>query len=170
MKKIIFIGIFLWVSLTGFAQDNRRFSPEKFEADLQNYITKEANLDAREAAKFFPLLKEMQKKQRAIYGRMRGLGMQKPADEAGCERAIRERDKCNLELRQVEQNYHKKMLQVLSASKLYDAIRAESDFHRKMMQGWRHGGMGWSGGPNGRPMGWRPGGGGPNGKQTGKRP
>lgn len=171
MRKIIFIGICLWVSLAGFAQDNKKFSPEKFEADQQDFITKEAKLDEREAAKFFPLLKEMQKKQRAIYNRMRGLGMQKPSDEAGCEKAIRERDKCNLELRQVEQNYHKKMLQVISASKLYDAIRAESDFHRKMMQGWRHGGMGRPGGPIGKPMGWRPGGfGGPNGKPTGKRP
>ena len=138
MRKIIFIGIYLWVSLAGFAQDNKKFSPEKFEADQQDFITKEAKLDEREAAKFFPLLKEMQKKQRAIYNRMRGLGMQKPSDEAGCEKAIRERDKCNLELRQVEQNYHKKMLQVISASKLYDVLKAEDRFHRQMLRGWNN--------------------------------
>ena len=57
--------------------------------------------------------------------------------DAGCANAIKERDKCNLELRQIEQNYHQKMLKVLSASKLYDVINAETHFYRKMMKGWQ---------------------------------
>ena len=79
----------------------------------------------------------MHKKQRSIYSRMRGLGNQKPADDAGCAEAIKERDKCNLELKQLEQHYHQKMLQVVSASKLYDVIKAETHFYRRMMKGWQ---------------------------------
>jgi hypothetical protein len=117
------------------AQDQKKFSPEKFQADLEEFITKEAHFDQQEAAKFFPLLRELQAKQRAIYGRMRQTP--KPGDDAKCAEAIREWDKANIELKQLDQQYHKKMMQVVPASKLFDAIMAESRFHRKMMKGWR---------------------------------
>ena len=107
------------------------------DADMEEYIIRKANLDQQEAAKLFPIFKEMHKKQRSIYSRMRAIGNQKPADEAGCANAIKERDKCNLELKQLEQTYHQKMLQVISASKLYDVIKAETRFYRKMMKGWQ---------------------------------
>jgi len=70
---------------------------------------------------------------------MRDGGKEKPATEEGCAAAIRERDKLDIELKQLEQSYHKKMMQVLPASKVYDAIRAESQFHRRMMKGWQKG-------------------------------
>jgi hypothetical protein len=117
------------------AQDQKKFSPEKFQADLEEFITKEAHFDQQEAAKFFPLLRELHAKQRAIYGRMRQTP--KPGDDAKCAEAIREWDKANIELKQLDQQYHKKMMQVVPASKLFDAIMAESRFHRKMMKGWR---------------------------------
>jgi hypothetical protein len=117
------------------AQDQKKFSPEKFQADLEEFITNEAHFDQQEAAKFFPLLRELQAKQRAIYGRMRQTP--KPGDDAKCAEAIREWDKANIELKQLDQQYHKKMMQVVPASKLFDAIMAESRFHRKMMKGWR---------------------------------
>jgi hypothetical protein len=117
------------------AQDQKKFSPEKFQADLEEFITKEAHFDQQEAAKFFPLMRELQAKQRAIYGRMRQTP--KPGDDAKCAEAIREWDKANIELKQLDQQYHKKMMQVVPASKLFDAIMAESRFHRKMMKGWR---------------------------------
>ena len=158
MRKYIVIGICLWVSVTLCAQDRKKFSPEKFEADLQEFITKEANLDAQEAARFFPLLKEMHKQQRSIYGKMMGLGRTKPSGEAACAEAIKQQDKCNLELRELEQNYHKRMLRVIPASKLYDAIQAESRFHRRMMRGFNqgfNGGFNRPGGFSGRPPGKR---------------
>ena len=166
MRKLIVIVLCLWASVTLYAQDGKKFSPEKFEADLQEFIKKEANLDAQEAARFFPLLKEMHKQQRAIYGRMMELGRSKPASEVACAEAIKHRDKCNLELRELEQTFHKRMLRVLPASKLYDAIRAESRFHRRMMRG-THGGFGggFNGGGNGGFKGgfWPGGPGGPGG-------
>ena len=135
MKRYTVILFSMLLTLMVSAQDQKKFSPEKFQADLEEFITKEAHFDQQEAAKFFPLLRELQAKQRAIYGRMRQTP--KPGDDAKCAEAIREWDKANIELKQLDLQYHKKMMQVVPASKLFDAIMAESRFHRKMMKGWR---------------------------------
>ena len=119
-------------------QQAPKFSPEKFQADLEQFITKEACLTPREAAKFFPIYKEMQAKQRAVYERQRQLGWGKPADEKGCEKAIRQRDEYDLELKRIQQTYHNKFLSVISASKLYDVLKAEDRFHRQMLRGWNN--------------------------------
>ena len=149
MKKGIIIIISLMMAISLSAQEQKKFSPEKFDADMEEYIIRKANLDQQEVAKLFPIFKEMHTK----HSRMRAIGNQKPADEAGCANAIKERDKCNLELKQLEQTYHQKMLQVISASKLYDVIKAETRFYRKMMKGWQA--------PNGKYL--------PVGKQKDKR-
>ncbi len=135
MKRYTVILFSMLMTLMVSAQDQKKFSPEKFQADLEEFITKEAHFDQQEAAKFFPLMRELQAKQRAIYGRMRQTP--KPGDDAKCAEAIREWDKANIELKQLDLQYHKKMMQVVPASKLFDAIMAESRFHRKMMKGWR---------------------------------
>ena len=152
MKKYLVVIVSLMVAMVVNAQE-KKFSPEKFDAQMEEYITSKANLDQQEAAKLFPLFKEMHKKQRAVYARMRALGKSKPADDAGCADAIKEKDKCNLELKQIEQCFHQKMLQVVSASKLYDVLKAESHFYRKMMKGWQgHRPDGKRGSmPNGKP-------------------
>ena len=145
----------------GFGQNSgqqpQKFSPEKFQADLEQFITKEACLTPQEAAKFFPVYKEMQAKQRTVYERQRQLGFGKPADEKGCEKAIRQRDEYDLELKRIQQTYHNKFLSIISASKLYDVLKAEDRFHRQMLRGWNNGG-------NQMMRGWNNGGGKRNGK------
>ena len=47
------------------------FNPEKFEAELEQYIVTEVCLSPRESAQFFPLYREMRRKQRALFGAMR---------------------------------------------------------------------------------------------------
>jgi hypothetical protein len=79
----------------------------------------------------------MQAKQRAIYARM--YKKEKPSGDAKCAEAIANYDKANIELKQLDQTYHKKMMKVVPASKVFDAIRAENDFHRNMMKGFQHG-------------------------------
>lgn len=138
MKRYVFFCFSFILVTVCFAQ-GKKFSPEKFDAEMTAYITKEVRLTDEEAAKFFPLLREMHKKQRCLYKKMRDVGKEKPTTEEGCAAAIRERDKWDIELKQLEQCYHKKMMQVLPASKVYDAIRAESQFHRRMMKGWQKG-------------------------------
>lgn len=153
MRRLLVIGLVCLCSLgalaqgpfsqqgfqqRGFPQQNfpqqnfqpPKFSPEKYQADLEQYITKEACLTPQEAAAFFPLLREMQKKQRVIYNKMRDDGRIKPTDEAACKKLIQKRDQMELELKSIQQTYHNKFFGVIPASKVFDALKAEDNFHR----------------------------------------
>lgn len=141
MKRLQLLLLTLMLAFGAYAQGQnpqgqQRFDPAKFDAEQQQYITKAANLTEQEAARFFPLFREMQKKQRAIYERQRKLGFNKPADEKGCAESIRQHDQIDLELKQIQQTYHNKFLRVLPASKLYDVLQAEDRFFRMKLRSW----------------------------------
>ena len=124
----------LFVASTLSAQEHQRFDPMKFKADLESFITVQACLTPAEAAKFFPLYDEMNNKQRPLYGKIMELKMMKPSDEEACRKAIAEIDRLELEIKQIQSNYHARFLTVIPASKLYDVIKAEGRFHRQAMK------------------------------------
>ena len=143
MKKIwsLLLLAFLLVVCANAQQHNQngqKFSPEKFDAELRQFIIQEAALTQQEAAKFFPVYREMQQKQRAVFDRQRSLGQVKPVDEKGCMRIIQERDNLDIELRRIQQSYHNRFFDVLPASKVYDVIKAEEKFHRRKFRQWGH--------------------------------
>lgn len=135
MKQIILITLFLFSLVSVRAEEQQKFSPEKFQAALEQFMTTEANLTADEAAKFFPIYREMQSKQRVVYKQMKELGKNKPADEKACRKAVEKRDELELEQRRIAQSYHVKFFEVLPASKVYDVIKAENRFHRRALRG-----------------------------------
>ena len=137
--KILLIGLFS-LGLSAQEQKKEKFSPEKFDAELQNYIVKEANLSQQEAAEFFPVYKEMQQKQRALFDRLRKLGKDKPQDEKACQEAIRQHDDLEIEMKKIQQAYHNRFMELLPASKVYNIMKAEDRFHRRMLRGWGHNG------------------------------
>ena len=140
MKKVLISMLFLLGGVTVTqAQEPMKFSPEKFQAEMEQFITKEAGLTAEEAAKFFPLFREMQQKQRAIYGKMRKEGMVKPSDDAACRRLVEKRDACELEQKKIQQTYHQKFFSVISPSKVFDVLIAEERFHRRAFRNWGQG-------------------------------
>ena len=142
MKRLYLLLAVLSFAFGVNAQRNapkKHFSPEKYQAELEAYITEQAGLSAQESAQFFPVYREMQKNQRAIFVSQRKLGMSKPADEQGCRKAIEERDRLELELRRIQEKYHKKFFGILPASKVYDVITAEDRFHRNKLRQWSHG-------------------------------
>lgn len=132
MKRILVFVFCLTLALVSMnaTEPQEKFSPEKFQVELEQFITREASLTPEECAKFFPLYREMQQKQRAVYKQMRELGRNKPADEASCKQAVQKRDALELEQKRIQQTYHDKFFRVLPASKVYDVIRAEDRFHR----------------------------------------
>lgn len=131
MRKLLFSTvIMIMVVLGASAEEQQKFSPEKFQADLEQYITTEAGLTTEEAAKFFPLYREMQQKQRVVYNKIHEL-FKLPHDEASCKRAVQRRDQLEIELKQIAQTYHNKFLRVLPASKVIGTIIAEDKFHRR---------------------------------------
>jgi hypothetical protein len=81
----------------------------------------------------------MHKKQRCVYNQMKALGKIKPAEESECRKSIQKRDELELELKSIQQTYHNKFLGVLSASKVFDVIKAEDRFHRKTFRNWGNG-------------------------------
>ena len=113
---------------------NRGFDPRAFKAHLERFITVEACLTPSEAAKFFPLYDEMNKQQRGLYDQIRDLKRVKPADEEQCRKVIADIDRLDLEIKQLQSTYHTRFLTIISASKLFDVISAESRFHRQAMR------------------------------------
>ena len=137
VKRVLPFCLLTFLPLTASATEPQQFSPEKFQADMEQFITKEAQLTSEEVAKFFPLYREMQQKQRAVWNQMKNLGRNKPADEAAIKQAVQKRDELELEQRRIIQTYHNKFFKVLPASKVYDVIIAETKFHRAAIRNWR---------------------------------
>ncbi len=140
MKKIL-LGtlVLLLFVLKASADEPQKFSPEKFQADMEQFISQEAGLTSDEATKFFPLFREMQQKQRAVFKKMKKECGVKPADDASCKKCVQKRDAYELELKKIQQSYHNKFFSVISASKVYDVLKAEERFHRRTFKNWGQG-------------------------------
>ena len=137
MKRLLFsLSVVLFLSVSAYADEPQKFSPEKFQAEMEQFITQEACLTPEEAAKFFPLLREMHQKQRAIQMQIKKECKIKPVDEAECKKCVQKRDVYELELKNIQQTYHNKFFCVLPASKVYDVIKAEDRFQRRAFKNW----------------------------------
>ena len=110
------------------------FNPAKFEADLEQFITVNACLSPSQAASFFPVYRQMMKKQRALFDEMRRLRMINPKDNEACEEAIRKQDELDIQIKQLQQEYHGRFLMMLPANKVLSIIKAEEKFHRQIFK------------------------------------
>ena len=110
------------------------FNPAKFEADLEQFITVNACLSPSQAASFFPVYRQMMKKQRALFDVMRRLRMINPKDNEACEEAIRKQDELDIQIKQLQQEYHGRFLMMLPANKVLSIIKAEEKFHRQIFK------------------------------------
>jgi hypothetical protein len=115
------------------AEPPRQFNPQRFEMRLEQYITVQAALSPAEASKFFPLYREMRRKQFAYFDN-RAFHNINSNDEGAAAEAIRKRDNNDLQMKKIQQQYHNKFLKILPASKVYRIIKAEDDFHRHMFK------------------------------------
>ena len=135
MKRIYVAVLLLCMVTAGWADGQRpKFSPEKFRADLECFIVREAGLTPVESSTFFPLYDEMCKRQRAIFNRRRRIDKATPQNDADCRKLIKERDRLDMELKKIQQVYHAKFLNVLSPKKVFDVLKAEDKFHRRMLR------------------------------------
>ena len=135
MKTLIYTLLATWLSICAAdAQGMKPFDPAKFQADLEQFITVEACLTPSEAAAFFPLYREMLKKQRALYEQMRDGRHGRPDTEEAARKAISENDRIEIEIKQLQANYHARFISIISAKKLYNVIKAEGKFHRMAMK------------------------------------
>lgn len=127
------------LSLVAFAQPPQppRFNPEKFEADMEQFITTDVGLTPMEASRFFPLFREMQNKQRALFGKMRFYAHTDTSDDAASLKAIKECDKIELEMKKIRQEYHLKFCKVLSPVRFSPSSRPRRSSIARRLKGWQ---------------------------------
>ena len=133
MRRYI-IFILSAVFCTTVSAQHPTFNPQAYQAELEQFITREACLTPQEAATFFPLFRAMQRKQRTLFDTSRQERHAKPADDEACRNAIIQRDDNVLQIKAIQQQYHLRFMSVLSPSKVYDILRAEDQFHRQSFQ------------------------------------
>ena len=130
MKKIVVLFLMLVCVLSVHAQQPQQFDPAKFDAELEQYITTEAGLAPKEAAAFFPLYREMLRKQRLCYDELRRTRHMDSKNDKACADMIAKRDKLEIQMKEIQQQYHSKFMRVLPAGKVFRIINAKENFHR----------------------------------------
>ena len=136
MKTTVLMILMLCTFGVANGQHKKRppFNPAKFEADLEQFITVNACLSPSQAASFFPVYRQMMKKQRALFDEMRRLRMINPKDNEACEEAFRKQDELDIQIKQLQQEYHGRFLMMLPANKVLSIIKAEEKFHRQIFK------------------------------------
>lgn len=136
MKTTVLMILMLCTFGVANGQHKKRppFNPAKFEADLEQFITVNACLSPSQAASFFPVYRQMMKKQRTLFDEMRRLRMINPKDNEACEEAIRKQDELDIQIKQLQQEYHGRFLMMLPANKVLAIIKAEEKFHRQIFR------------------------------------
>ena len=138
MKRLFLTLISIaFLLLTASSQSrDKRLSKEHYQAQLEQFIIQAAQFTAKEAADFRVIFKEMQNKQRKTFEAMKDIWHKPGRGEKECAEAIRQKDKMDIELKNLQQQYHNKLLKVMPASKVFKAIIAEDKFHRQMLRKW----------------------------------
>lgn len=134
LRRYIISILLVLCGVLAIAQEPKKFDPAQFEADLEQFVTTEARLTPAESAEFFPLYREMRKKQMAYFCDHRRWHYVDEADDKACADAIRRLDNNDLEIKRLQQAYHEKFLRILPASKVYRIIKAEDKFHRQQFK------------------------------------
>ena len=133
LKRNIIIAICLLLcAFNGVSQ--KRFDPERFKAKLHKYIIEQTELSNQEQIAFFPIYDQMLDKQRGIFLQLRALRHVKLTSDQQAKALIAKADKLEIELKMIEQKYHKQLLRVISARKLCYILKAERHFHRAMLR------------------------------------
>ena len=133
-RRYIIVLLVLLCSVVAMAQEPKKFDRVLFEADLELFVATEARLTPTESATFFPLYREMRKKQMAYFGYHRRWHIVDESDDKACAEAIRRLDSNDLEIKRLQQLYHEKFLHILPASKVFRIIKAEEKFHRQQFK------------------------------------
>lgn len=115
LRRYIISILLVLCGVLAIAQEPKKFDPAQFEANLEQFVATEARLTPAESAEFFPLYREMRKKQMAYFSDHRRWHYIDEADDKACADAIRRLDNNDLEIKRLQQAYHEKFLRILPA-------------------------------------------------------
>ena len=129
--------LILMATLTNVLAQPRKekFNPEKFRADLEEFIAEEANLTKSEGKLLFPIFHEMKEKQRSLQETIFQLKRNTPSSNAtdkDYSATIQKIKSLEVEKAELEELYYKKMCKTIPARKVFLVMKAEDKFHRKM--------------------------------------
>lgn len=150
MKKFSTILLLIFVALSAFSQNNPshkqhgvspRVRMEEFRQQVQNYITKEAQLTEQEAKVFFPIYTEYKDAQRKLH--MQIIKLKKDAPTSGNEKEFQtqllEMAKLNAEMAGLDSIYYKKIFKLIPAEKFYKILIIEDRVSRRILQNYNRG-------------------------------
>jgi hypothetical protein len=142
MKKIaLFITISILYAFVPIVAQNRRMSPDEFQAKQKAFIIEEAKLTPEEAARFFPLFFKLQATKRALMDKgwksMRSL-RDGNVSEAKYAQAVTQMVDSRITTDKLDRLYLSKYARILPYSKIYKIMHAEMDFHRQMLRSFHH--------------------------------
>lgn len=139
MKHILLIIIMIVTALNVSAeQDDKKFNPQQFRKDQESFIIKDARLSPQEAGAFFPLFRELQDKQRALFNQQMRLAHQRPGNDKEAAKLIEEMDEIEMKIAKLKSQYHTKFCKVIPAMKVQMCIKAEEKFKRRVMDNLVH--------------------------------
>ncbi len=130
IRKLLFLLVVTACSMAVHADPDSNFDPRQYKTALRQFITARAGLTQQEATRFFVLFDELKEKQRCFFRKIGNAMRGRPMTEKDCLKAIKERDRCELEIKRLQQDYDAKFLKVIPACKLYEVIKAEEEFNR----------------------------------------
>lgn len=144
MRNLIII-LFTLITCSVSAQQNGKFDIEAYKNEQHNFIQKAVKFTQKEAAAFFPLYDELRTKEFLLYSK--GWKFRDPRNmtEEQCRKMIIDRDNTSVQLKKLQMQYHKRMLNVVPAAKLMAAIHAGEEFDRMKVR------QQFNGGKAGRP-------------------
>lgn len=137
MKKILGIIIISMIVGSLFGQ-NKKLTQEKwreFEAQKVAFFTQEMNLTPEEAAVFWPLYNEMQKKLAEEGDRIRKCSRETDAETLTEEQAatcIAEIQSAEKAIQEIKQEYYAKLIKAITAKKVWLMMEAEHKFKQKL--------------------------------------
>lgn len=135
MKKSLLTLLFAFAAISMVAQPPHKFDPEQFQAELEKFITAEVSLSQAESTVFFPVYRELRKKQRNIFEQIKRHKHLKPTDNKTAAEAIKQQDKLELEMKELLKDYHIKFMTLLPATTVFQILKAEDKFHRQLFKG-----------------------------------
>lgn len=136
--RTILIALFVIILGSNLSAQGKLTDEKRKEIDAQKvaFYTRELDLSPSEAAVFWPLYNEMQKKSWDIEGEVRkeyrDLRDAKNLKEADYKEAIGKMLASEMKLQKLKEEYYQKMLAVLPASKIWKLGEAERKFHRQL--------------------------------------
>ena len=137
MGKIVGIIMALMVACPLVGQD-KKLSPEKwreFEAQKVAFFTQEMNLSPEEAAVFWPLNNEMQKKLSEQGDKIRKCSRDtdiKTLTEEQAAARIKEIHAAEKAIQEIKEEYYAKLIKAVSAKKVWLMMEAEHKFRHKL--------------------------------------